>query len=130
MLNSVLSVNWRWKMFRVIVAGGREFDDVPLLYAKLNTYLANKLPDVQIVSGVARGADTLGMRFAMDHNLKCAKFPAEWDRWGRGAGYIRNREMAANADALIAFWDGKSRGTKHMIDLAVEKGLLVKVVRY
>ena len=117
-------------MFRVIIAGGRDFGDYELLYRKLDTYLGNKMPNVQIVSGLARGADTLGLRYAQDHNLDTARFPAEWDRWGRGAGYIRNREMADNADALIAFWDGRSKGTKHMIDLAVEKGLLVKVVRY
>ena len=117
-------------MFKVIVAGGRDFGNFELLYRKLDTYLANKLPEVTIVSGMARGADTLGVRYAQDRQLTVAKFPAEWKRYGKSAGYIRNQEMAKEADALIAFWDGKSRGTKHMIDIATDKGLLVKVVRY
>ena len=128
-VNCVSNVRRHW-MFRVIVAGGRDFGDFELLYRKLDTYLANKLPEVTIVSGMARGADTLGVRYAQDRGLDVAKFPAEWERYGKSAGYIRNQEMAKEADALIAFWDGRSRGTKHMIDIATERGLLVKVVRY
>ena len=58
------------------------------------------------------------------------EFPADWDKHGKSAGYKRNLEMAENADALIAFWDGESRGTKHMIDIAKEKNLLTRIIRY
>ena len=61
---------------------------------------------------------------------KCYRFPADWDKYGKAAGYKRNGEMARNADALIAFWDGKSRGTKHMIDLAKKYDLQARVVMY
>ena len=68
--------------------------------------------------------------YAADHNLQCELFPADWEHHGKAAGPIRNAEMAEVADALIAFWDGQSRGTKSMIDLAKRKGLQVAVVRF
>lgn len=86
--------------------------------------------NVIIVSGHASGADSLGEKFAMDHNLQCELHPADWDKHGKAAGPIQNAEMAEVADALIAFWDGQSRGTRSMIDLAKRKGLQVVVVRY
>ena len=79
----------------------------------------------EVVSGTARGVDQLGERFAIEHNLAIKKFPADWNSWGRSAGYKRNREMAIYADALISLWDGKSKGTVHMRDLAEEYGLKV-----
>jgi hypothetical protein len=63
-------------------------------------------------------------------NIPCFRFPADWDRYGKAAGYIRNETMAANAEALIALWDGRSPGTKHMIDIARKKGLKVYVHRF
>ena len=84
----------------------------------------------EIVSGCARGADTLGKKYANDHNIPVKKFPAEWNKYGRSAGYIRNTEMADYADILVAFWDGKSLGTKHMIDTATKKGLIVYTIKY
>jgi len=62
--------------------------------------------------------------------LNLIKFPAEWNKFGKAAGPKRNKEMAIAADALIAFWDGKSRGTKNMIELAKQKGLKVKVILF
>ena len=62
-------------------------------------------------------------------NYPIKRFPADWENLGRGAGYVRNVQMAFYADALIAFWDGESRGTKHMIDIAKEKGLMVRVIQ-
>ncbi|MBR1697914.1 MAG: DUF2493 domain-containing protein, partial [Anaerovibrio sp.] len=92
----------------------------------------NKLKSdtVIIVSGHAPGADTLGERYAHEHGLKCELYPADWNTHGKAAGPIRNAEMANNADALIAFWDGESRGTKNMIETAKAKGLRVAVVKY
>ena len=83
-----------------------------------------------IVCGEARGADSLGKRLAYEKGWKVLSFPADWDKHGKAAGYKRNDEMARNADALIAFWDGKSRGTKHMIDLAKKYGLQTRIVGY
>lgn len=83
---------------------------------------------VIIVSGHAHGADTLGERFAKEQGLTVELHPAKWRALGKGAGMIRNAEMARASDALIAFWDGKSRGTAHMISFAKRRGLEVSVV--
>ncbi|WP_010497817.1 DUF2493 domain-containing protein [Paenibacillus elgii] len=116
-------------MFKVIVAGSRGFSDYSLLRRKLDSLLTNK-QDVVIVSGTARGADQLGERYAKEKGYQISSHPANWDEFGKSAGYIRNEEMAKEADALVAFWDGISKGTKHMIDLAHKHDLLVRVVRY
>ena len=65
-----------------------------------------------------------------ENGWEVLSFPADWDKYGKAAGYKRNDEMARNADALIAFWDGKSRGTRHMIDLAKKYGLQTRIVGY
>ena len=118
--------------YRVIIAGGREFQDYALLKEKCEYYLQNKLQsdNVIIVSGHASGADSLGERFAQEHGLQIELHPADWAKHGRAAGPIRNEEMASVADALIAFWDGQSRGTKNMIDQAREKGLKIAIIKY
>lgn len=118
--------------YRVIIAGGRNFYNYVTVKERCEYYLQNKLQthNVIIVSGHATGADELGERFAADHGLKCELYPAEWDKYGPSAGPRRNAQMAEVADALIAFWDGKSRGTKNMIDTANKKDLQVAVVRY
>ena len=84
--------------------------------------------DIQIVSGTARGVDQAGERYAASRGLDCVRFPADWEKYGRRAGYLRNCQMAENADALVAFWDGQSRGTKHMIEIAKARGLAVRIV--
>jgi hypothetical protein len=119
-------------MFKVIIAGGRDFNNYSLLEAKCRALLLTnyKPSDLEIVSGKANGADSLGERFAKDYNIKVAEFPADWDTHKKAAGPIRNTEMAEYANALIAFHDGESRGTKHMIDTAKKKGLAVRVVYY
>ena len=86
--------------------------------------------DVEIISGTARGADALGERYAAERGLAVKQFSADWDRYGRSAGYKRNAQMAEYADAAVIFWDGISRGSKHMINLAKEKGLPVRIVLY
>lgn len=118
-------------LFKVIVAGGRDFSNYALLKSRLDYALQNKVSEgVTIVSGAARGADSLGERYAKERGYTIDSHPAKWDEFGKSAGYIRNKEMAQSADALVAFWDGKSRGTKHMIDLAKQYGLKVIIVNY
>lgn len=73
-----------------------------------------------IISGHANGADTIAEHYAMDHHLQCELYPAEWDKYGRSAGPIRNEQMAKIADKVIVFWDGKSHGTKNMIQQAIK----------
>lgn len=96
----------------------------------MNRLLQNISDEISIVCGTARGADRLGEKYAKENGFHVAYFPADWERHGKAAGYIRNREMAQNADALVAFWDGESRGTKSMIDLAKEYDLAVRVLKF
>jgi hypothetical protein len=118
-------------MFKVIVAGGRDFNDYPSLKKHLDHALRNRISEgITIVSGAARGADSLGEKYAKEKGYEIDSHPADWDQYGKSAGYIRNKEMAQTADALMAFWDGKSKGTKHMIDLAKKEGIKVIVVNY
>lgn len=83
-----------------------------------------------IVSGHASGADALGERYAQERGYETEIYPADWKTHGRAAGPIRNAQMAAVADALIALWDGKSHGIKNMIETARKHNLQVAVVRY
>ena len=116
-------------MFKVIIAGGRNFNDYELLRKKCDHMLSEQ-SDIEIVSGKARGADSLGERYAKEKGYDVKEFAAQWDKFGKSAAYKRNAEMAEYADALIAFWDGESKGTKHMINLAKEKNIKIKVVNY
>lgn len=120
------------KDYKVIVAGSRGFDDAFQLETELNNYV-EKLGDqyaVSIVSGMAKGADRLAYQFAKENHVVCHEFPADWDQYGKVAGYRRNAEMARFADALIAFWDGESRGTKNMIDTMRNLNKPVEIILY
>jgi hypothetical protein len=72
----------------------------------------------------------LGEKYASERNFNIERYPAEWDKYGKSAGYIRNREMAMNSDTAVCFWDGKSKGTKHMIDLSNKNGLNTYIITY
>lgn len=111
---------------RCIIAGGRDFTDATILWKKCFELfvLGRFLDTIEIISGGAKGADKLGEKFARVHKIKIKKFPAHWQIFGPAAGAIRNAEMAEYANMLIAFWDGKSRGTAHMIETARKKALL------
>lgn len=119
---------------RIIIAGSREFDNYNLLESTISNFIKENTNNVEIVSGTARGADQLGEQFAIEYGYQIKRFPANWKLYGKSAGPIRNREMAEYASGgqgvLFAFWDGKSRGTKSMIDLAKKCGVEVHVVRY
>lgn len=115
--------------FRVIIAGSRSFSDYGILRSRCNFLFSQKKPTC-ILCGEARGADLLGRRYAEEHGIPVVSYPANWKVYGNRAGYIRNEKMAANADALVAFWDGRSSGTAHMIQLAREYGLSVRVIRF
>ncbi len=114
---------------KIIIAGSRDFNNYELLKEKID-FLTSKISEnIEIVSGNARGADALGEKYAKENNHDLKLFPADWSI-GKSAGYIRNKQMADYADALIAFWDGESKGTKMMIELAKQMNLKVKVVKY
>lgn len=118
---------------KLIIAGGRDFSDYDLLKNTLDNFLADKV-GVSIITGGAKGADELGERYGRENYLSFVRFLANWDLYGKSAGVIRNKDMAEYASdddgCLIAFWDGKSKGTKNMIDTAKRYNLKVLVVNY
>ena len=128
---------------KVIIAGSRLFNDYDKLRTVCNEALKNQ-SHVEIISGrcssgtktfitddgiAVFGADGLGEKYAKEKGYTVLPFPADWSKYGKSAGPRRNAEMAKNADALIAFWDGNSSGTKNMIDLANSAKLKVKVIK-
>lgn len=123
---------------RIIIAGSRDFNNYAILKHNIIKILLELSPtqelDIEIVSGGARGADQLGERFAKEYKYSIKRFIPDWDNLGKSAGYRRNEDMARYAKedngVLIAYWDGVSKGTKHMIDLANKHGLRVYVVKY
>ena len=122
---------------RVIVAGSRTYTDKERIFSCLGKAFGEIEEKMQepckftVVSGGCRGVDTIGEEYARTHGLELARFPAQWDKYGRGAGPIRNEEMANFASEkdpyLIAFWDGKSSGTRGMIALARNKKIPVRI---
>lgn len=118
--------------FRVIVAGSRGFNDYPLLANKLHHLLKEKVKtyEIVIVSGTAQGADKLGEMWASRNGHRVERFPADWNQFGKRAGYLRNEDMARYADAAVVFWDGQSRGSKHMIDIMEKLNKSVRIVRF
>jgi hypothetical protein len=120
---------------RIIIAGGRDFTDYKLLEAEVCWYLLDigvvfdGNDNIEFVLGGARGADSLGERFANEYGFKKKMFIPDWSV-GKKAGILRNHEMGDYANHLIAFWDERSSGTKDMINYATKKGLKVKVVKY
>ena len=98
---------------KYIIAGGRDFNNRSAMFPILSKHISNMCD--MIISGDARGADALGAEWATHFQIPIQHFPAQWDKYGKSAGFIRNAEMGEEADALIAFWDGKSKGTAHMI---------------
>lgn len=99
---------------RVIIAGSRTVTDYQVICGAVEKFGADRITEV--VSGTCRGPDRLGERWAKEHGVPIKLFPADWDKFGRSAGYIRNRQMAEYADAAVVVWDGVSRGSRNMAD--------------
>lgn len=116
-------------MIKLVIAGGRTFNNYTGMAKALDKLLVNHT-DVTVISGGARGADKLGERYAKERGYKLHVELAQWDKYGKSAGYKRNEVMAKMATHVVAFWDGESRGTKHMIELAKKYDCKLKVGRY
>jgi len=112
---------------KVIIAGSRGIADYDVVEKAIKE---SGFEITEIVSGGARGPDQIGEQYATRNSITLKQFIPDWRQFGRQAGYLRNEKMANYGEALIAVWDGESKGTKHMIDLATKKGLkvFVKVV--
>lgn len=108
-----------------IIAGSRGITDATVLHS---TIKESGFDITAVISGGCKNSpDELGENWARSKNVNLYIFKADWNSLGKKAGMVRNCEMAENADALIAIWDGKSKGTKHMIDTAKRNGLKVFV---
>lgn len=115
---------------KVIIAGSRSFADYEKLKSVCDSILPNLYsePRISILSGTSSGSDSLGERYAKERGYTLNRYPADWKRYGKAAGPIRNRQMVKDADAAIVFWDGQSRGTKNLIEEANRHGLKVWII--
>ncbi|WP_353571512.1 DUF2493 domain-containing protein [Candidatus Albibeggiatoa sp. nov. BB20] len=112
---------------KLIIAGSRDFNNYKLLCQHMQQL---NLKPSEVISGTCRGADLLGEQWANDNNVNIVQFPANWNKYGKKAGPIRNKQMADYGTALIAFWNGKAGGTSNMVRLATVGGLKVYIVEY
>lgn len=105
---------------KIAIIGSRSFQDYNFVEITVDALLReNEKPT--IISGGASGADAVAKLYAMKRDFPYVEFPALWSKHGRAAGFIRNEQIVDAAEWVLAFWDGKSRGTKHSIDLARTK---------
>lgn len=124
------------KVFYCLIVGSRTFNDYAILKEKMDKILSNKKSmHIVIVSGGAAGADTLAYRYGKENGYENIVMNADWKKYGKSAGYIRNEEMhkfiAQYSDrGVVAFWDGKSKGTAHSFDLAKKYNNPIRVVRF
>jgi hypothetical protein len=107
---------------KLAIIGSRTFNDVNFFVEILHNHFFNgftsKYLPFEIISGGAKGADTLAANFASVHNIKYVEYPAEWAKYGKSAGFKRNQQIINACDMVVAFWDGKSKGAEHSINLA------------
>lgn len=110
---------------KVLICGSRHFNDY-----ELARRIFDSLSISAIIHGAARGADSLGERYAKENNIPCSSYPALWDKYGKRAGFIRNQRMLEEGrpDLVVAFLTADSRGTKHMIKISEEANIPVQVI--
>lgn len=111
---------------KLAVVGSRAFCDEGKLEQILEHYKGRV---TLLVSGGAKGADSLAESWAVKNLISTKVFKPDWQKYGRGAGMVRNREIIENCDECIAFWDGKSKGTENSISLCKKFNKKVTIVR-
>lgn len=116
-------------MFKICIAGSRNFTDYTVMKLKLDHLLQHK-DEITVISGTARGADQLGERYAQEKGYDLIRIPADWHKFGKSAGYKRNYQMAEMADAVAIFWDGQSKGSKHMFNICNEIPTTCRLYQY
>jgi hypothetical protein len=120
-------------MKRVLICGGVSFSDEELFNKTLDEMIDKE--NTVLVSGHAKGADTLAEKYAEKHGIEIKVFPPEWSKYQKAAGPIRNRQMLgyiseADEKLVIAFWNGQSRGTKHTVETAEKMGIETQIIYY
>lgn len=116
-------------MSKLAVVGSRSFNNYELLEEEIDK-LSSETKIAQIISGGAKGADTLGEMYASKHDIPITIYKPDWKKNPRGAGLLRNMHIVNSSDMMIAFWNHKSPGTKHSIECAQKKGIPVKIVPF
>jgi len=112
---------------KIAIIGSRTFNDYELLVSTMESY---KDYISVIVSGGAKGADSLGERWAKENNIETDIYYPDWDKYGKKAGFLRNKQIVENSDGVIAFWDGESKGTQHSFRLCDELEIPIKIVKF
>lgn len=112
---------------KLAIIGSRTFDNYDLLKNILEPY---KSEISLIISGGAKGADKLGEKWAEENNIKTLIFLADWEQYGKKAGFIRNHDIIKNCEGVLAFWDGKSKGTAHSLELAKKHKKYIRIIYY
>jgi hypothetical protein len=113
---------------KIAVVGSRNFNDYDLLSEVLFSSVSPN--EDTLISGGAKGADSLAEQFAKENEIDCKIFEAEWDKFGKSAGFLRNEQIVEEAEHVIAFWDGKSKGTLNTINKAKKKGINPLVIYF
>lgn len=116
------------KIIRLAIIGSRGITDKDFIFQKLNEIFLEKKP-TEVVSGGAKGPDTIGVEWANSLHIPTKVFKPDWEKYGKRAGMLRNTTIVENCDHLIAFWDGESRGTQDSIYKAKKLGKNVLVIK-
>ncbi len=111
---------------KLAIIGSRTFNNYGLLQETLEQY---KSKITLVVSGAAKGADSLSERWAIKNNIKTLIFPADWEKYGKRAGFIRNEDIIKNCDCVITFWDNVSKGTAHSLSLCEKYNIPYKIIK-
>ena len=113
---------------KIVIGGCRNYDNYESFKSRLDDIIKHKKDKIIIISGHCSGVDLMGERYAEENGFEIEIFLPEWKKYGRAAGPVRNKEMVNYADLVIAFWDGKSKGTKSLIKYAEKIGKeLIKI---
>lgn len=115
--------------YRIAIIGSRDFNNYNYVESKVKELMPKEDLEFIIVSGGARGVDTLAEQFANKYGYKKEIYRAKWHSHGKCAGYLRNHDIVRHADMVIAFWNGISKGTKHTINIAKNGERIVYVIR-
>lgn len=112
-------------MKKLLVSGSRTITDRAKVFQALDFMISEMLmgDEVTIIEGGAKGVDSLARLYAIERKIPYEEHPADWDKNGRAAGYVRNVEMVKEADVALIIWDGKSKGTAHAMKICEKKGV-------
>ena len=113
---------------KIAIIGSRTFNDYELVCKTIKELKLETM--TYMVSGGAKGADSLGEQYAKEHNIPCKIFKPDWNTYGKSAGFVRNKDIINACDIVVAFWDGKTKGTEHSIMLAKRSNKIVHIIHF